>query len=217
MTKISFELWGLELLEPMGFLLNMVMCLVSVALYLRMKEEDATDFKKYWTNFYWLFAVSTLFGGFSHLLYNYFGMMGKIPGWLAAVLAISSIEMAVASQYESRQDTLKNLVRIKAVIILLLLSIDLQFTWVMVHTAIGLLIILGASAIHHIRMGQSHYYLFLYSIGLMILTLPFRLGGIDLHLWFNRDDVSHVFMIISLVLFYKGVKHRELAFKEAVI
>ncbi|MBU2915426.1 DUF6962 family protein [Reichenbachiella agariperforans] len=216
MTKISFDLWGLQLLEPMGFLLNMVMCLLSMFLYFRLKDEEISDFKKYWINFYWLFALSTFFGGFSHLMFNYFGMMGKIPGWLAGVLAISSIEMAVATQYEGRQNTLKNLVRAKAVIILLLLSINLQFTWVMIHTAIGLLFILGASSIHQVRMGASHYYLFLYSIGLMILTLPFRLGGIDLHLWFNRDDVSHVFMILSLILFYKGVKHRELVFKEAI-
>ncbi|MCV9388239.1 DUF6962 family protein [Reichenbachiella ulvae] len=210
MTKISFELWGMQLLEPMGFLLNMVMCLFSFALFFRLKDEEVSEFKKHWINFYWLFALSTLFGGFSHLLYNYLGMMGKVPGWLAAVFAIASIEMAVATQHPDKEGLLKRIIRFKAIVVLVLMAIDLHFTWVMIQTASGLLIILGISSIHHVKRGQGHYLLFLYGIGLMILTLPFRLGQIDLHLWFNRDDISHVFMICTLALMYKGVKHSEL-------
>ncbi|UXP33319.1 hypothetical protein N6H18_05060 [Reichenbachiella agarivorans] len=216
MTKISFELWGLDLLEPMGFILNMVMCLICVILYMRLRNQQSSDFTRYWINFFWLFAVSTFFGGFSHLLFNYLGMLGKIPGWLAAVLAISSIEMAVATQYPDRLITLKNAIRVKAVLALLLLSVDLQFTWVMIHTAIGLLIILGAASIHLIKMGESQFSFFLYGIAAMILTLPFRLGQIDPHLWFNRDDVSHLLMMLTLVLFYKGVKYTELTLRPAI-
>lgn len=215
MTKISFELWGLQLLEPMGFLLNMVMCLVSIALFYRLKNEEVSEFTKHWMNFFWLFAISTLFGGFSHLLFNYLGMMGKIPGWLAAVLGISCIELAVATQHPLKEGIIKACVRFKAIVILTLLAFDLQFTWVMIHTAIGLLGILGISATRHVKNGQTHFLYFLIAVGIMILTLPFRLGQIDPHLWFNRDDISHVFMILTLVLFYKGVKHAELKLQGA--
>lgn len=207
MTKISFELWGLTLLEPMALILNWMMTVQVIYYFLKIKEDCDISFLKHWKRFFLLFAVSTFFGGLSHLLYHYFGMTGKIPGWISAMIAISCIELSVASLFSGQKKrNWQYFIIGRFIFTCLLLSIDFQFYWIMIHTAFGLLGVLGANSAIGFFQGKTYFRFYLVGILAMIFALPFKALAIDLHLWFNRDDISHVFMIIANYSFYKGIK-----------
>jgi len=40
----------------------------------------------------------------------------------------------------------------------------------------------------------------------LVSSLIFRLLAIDFHVWFNRDDAGHIFMIMASFCFYRGIK-----------
>ncbi|MFY0626094.1 MAG: hypothetical protein JXR07_07365 [Reichenbachiella sp.] len=204
MTKISFDFLGMTLLEPMALILNWLLCAQALLYFSKLNSANSSPFLKYWRAFFLFFAVSTFLGGLSHLFFGYLGILGKIPGWIAAVVAISCIEMAVASKAEN-SGTLRVIIQGKFITTLLLLLLDFSFKWVMVHTGIGLVAILGTASAIGIFKGQNHLWFFIMAILAMTLALPFRLMDINLHLWFNRDDVGHTFMMITLFLFYRGI------------
>ena len=176
--------------------------------YLYRSKAESNNFTKLWNVFFLLFSFSTFFGGLSHLLFHYTGLQGKIPGWGTAVIAISCIEWAIASKIsEPGRRNLNLLIWIKLVITFLTLLWDLHFKWVMIHTGVGLILILGIWSIISLRNGKESSKFFLWGIAWAIAPLPVRIFEIDLHDWFNRDDISHLFMLISIYFFHRGVQN----------
>lgn len=207
MTKISFSLWGLTLLEPMALVMNWLLALFSIVQYYTIRREGESKFAWYWGLFFLFFAGSTFLGGLSHLFFKYIGMMGKIPGWGMALLGVACIELAVASAVDNRKvaQFLKAFSGIKMLCSIIMLTIDLRFEWVLVHTALGLVGILGYWSIAGMINGREGYSYFAMGVLVLLLGLPFRIFAWDLHLWFNRDDAGHVLMLIAVFLFGKGV------------
>lgn len=194
----------------MALLLNWVLCAQALTYYAKLQDDANDSFVKYWRGFFFFFALSTFFGGPSHLFFGYLGLLGKIPGWIAAAVSISFIEKAVISDRNSENKSIFNyLVFGKFALTILLLFIDLSFTWVMVHTAIGLVLILGVTSVNSVLKGKVYCQYFLFAVLSMMLALPFRLLDINLHLWFNRDDIGHVFMLTASYLFYLGIKEKQ--------
>ncbi|MGL1885315.1 MAG: hypothetical protein OCD76_02275 [Reichenbachiella sp.] len=207
MTKISFELWGLSLLEPMALVFNWMMTLQAIYHYLKLKDDFDLEFLKYWKGFFLFFAISTFFGGLSHVFFGYFGMMGKIPGWISGLVAISYIEMSVTCWFDDqKKSNWQYFIFGRFILTCVLLSVNFQFTWVMIHTAIGVLGVLGFHSVQGYLQGKPYLRYYMVGILAMIFTVPIKLMGIDLHLWFNRDDISHVFMIIANISFFAGIK-----------
>ena len=95
MGKIEFEIWGLQLLEPMALILNLIMCFQSFHHYREIKNSFASPFSSYFGKFFLFISISTFFAAWSHLFYNYFGMLGKIPGYSTTIVSISMLEYAM--------------------------------------------------------------------------------------------------------------------------
>ena len=211
MTKISFELFGLELLEPLGFALNWVFTIQSWYYFKKLKHWKNSSFAVNWRWFFLFFGFSGLFGGLSHLLYNYTGLLGKIPGWATAIIAITFLELAMSSLAKGKlAKVLKIVVFAKLGITAFVMIVFFNFNMVIIHTAAGMILWIVIPGFYYLSKGKVELNNFLWAIFFMLLTLPFRILKIDLHLWFNRDDAAHIFMLITLYLFYSGVKRREI-------
>ena len=205
MTKISFELAGLTLLEPMAFILNWVLMIQAWFYFSRLKNRNSSTFSSSWRWFFLIFGISGCFGGVSHLLYNYTGVPGKFPGWLAAIVAVSLMEFAMVSLAEGKlRKGLQYLVGTKLVVSATLLILYLNFTVVMIHSSVMGLFLLVPSLLYLVK-GRSELSYFLIGALTLVASLPFKLLAIDFHLWFNRDDIGHIFMMMALYCFYKGV------------
>lgn len=206
MTKISFELFGLELLEPMAFLLNWVLMYLSVRYFLKLKKDVSERFSLIFIWFFFFMSISFCLGGLTHLFYNYTGQVSKIPGWTAAILAISAVEYSVtALMNQKTRSFVQGFIVSKLGITLALTFSTLSFGYVMIHTSFLIPFLLIP-----LTKDKNTFSYFGLGILLLLAALPVKLAGLDLHLWFNRDDISHVFMMGTLWSFFQGVKIYEL-------
>ncbi len=205
MEKIIIEWNGIVLMEPVVFLTNWL--ITFQCFYYWQKSSNGTDSTsvKYWRNFFLLFGLSTFFGGLSHLYFHYFDMIGKIPGWSLAVLSITYLELAVFNHNEKNPQW-KKWVWVQTVIIFIMLAFDFRFLWVTAQTVIGLVLILGIYSVLQIRQGDKKWIGFMIGIGWMLVSVPVVIVGFDPAIWFNRQDISHLFMMLCLFQFFKTTK-----------
>lgn len=202
LEKIVFHWQGLTLMEPIGVIFNWLIAAQcfhhGVKLKAALGKESAT---RYWVGFYWLFAGSTLFGGLSHLLFFYFDLAGKIPGWSLAILSMAFLEAALLVQAQKK--SLLWVIWVQTALLYGLLAYDFRFLWVSIQTLIGLVVVSGGVSFIQIKKGDKAWIGYWKGISWMFLSLPFVLGEIDLSLWFNRHDVSHILMMLCLWTFYR--------------
>ena len=207
MEKIVFEIGDLVLMEPMALVFNWIISIQCLLHFRSLKQSSSSgQWIKGWAAFFALFSASTFFGGISHTFYHYLGMNGKIPGWSLAVLSISCLEYTVLLRHSFWKPWIAfSTVLIQTILVFLVLSFDFQFLWVTIHTSMGLLLVLGGSSLI-LRTHNRGNIDFIIAIAWMLASLPFVILGIDLNTWFNRHDISHVFMIISLYKMYDAAK-----------
>lgn len=207
MTKIHFEVWGLSLMEPMSLILNWLICILAFSYFFKLNNQPNSDFVRYWRWFFFLFGLSTFFGGLSHFFFHYLGMPGKIPGWACSLFAISSIQYSILTNASEQVSArLRYVIFIQFFVVCTVLFLDFRFLWVTIHTAIGLILFLGIWSVRGVMYGQKSLKYFLIGIMLLVCTLPFMILGIDPHLWFNRQDASHILMLGTLYCFHTGVQ-----------
>lgn len=214
MEKVSFEFLGLILMEPLSTLMNWILAVQCVWYYQKLKRGHATVFQRYWSWFFLAYAISLGFGGFSHLLYEYTGMMGKVPGWSLALLGVVAGELAMVTGItdEKKKRMLHTVIRSKLFATAVMLIFDFSFKWVMMHTA-GLLLFVGTISYNRRKAGQLNYKYFLFGIGMLVLMAAVKIVGVDLHpAWFNRNDIAHVLMAGTYWMFYRGVSRIEKSF-----
>ena len=75
-----------------------------------------------------------------------------------------------------------------------------------INSTIGLLYtlaILGSVFSKKITPGFKY---FLYSVLIMLPALVFQSQKISIFPWFDKNDISHIFLLIGVIFYYKGVK-----------
>lgn len=187
--------------------MNWVLAIQAAIFYNRLKQVNTT-FQQYWKWFFLAYAISPIFGGLSHLLFNYFTLYGKIPGWSIALVGIAFAEMAMISDIKDprKKQMLVTVIRAKVFATFIMLFFDLSFKWVMAHTA-GFFVITGVLSYNRFREGKKNYRYFLYGIASLLVTAIVKVGEIDFHpAWFNRHDIAHFVMVFMYWMFFKGVK-----------
>lgn len=218
--KIEFELFGLDLVEPNAFIGDFVIFGVAIYYYLRIKKDPRlTSFLKNWKLFYLWFGISFLCGGFGHLLFNYTGVLGKAPSWFLGMLAPYFIEQAMLSIYpnENKRKLFRKISSAKLILFTILELIILSVFDISeapekglllptLSSTIGLFICLGILGVYYQkRIHPSFRYLW-YSVVVLILSAIPQILKINFHQYWDRNDMSHVFLIISLILYYQTIK-----------
>tara|TARA_B110000908_G_C10265601_1_gene463603 strand:+ start:2040 stop:2696 length:657 start_codon:yes stop_codon:yes gene_type:complete len=211
MEKIEFEIWGLQLLEPMALILNLVMSFQSFLYYQKIRASFASPFSAYFSKFFLFISISTFFAAWSHLFYNYLGLVGKIPGWATSIISISMLEYAmVIYLYPKGNILLKSIIAILIASAFGLLIFELKFLWVAIHTAIGIVLFLGVPFSIRIAKGTDQVGFFFWGFISLLILLPVEVLRLNLHPWFQHHEISHIFMICALYCFSKGVRQTEL-------
>ena len=211
MEKIEFEMWGLQLLEPMALILNLVMSFQSFLYYQKIRASFASPFSAYFSKFFLFISISTFFAAWSHLFYNYLGLAGKIPGWATSIISISMLEYAmVIYLYPKGNILLKSIIAILIASAFGLLIFELKFLWVAIHTAIGIVLFLGIPFSIRIAKGTDQVGFFFWGFISLLILLPVEVLRLNLHPWFQHHEISHIFMICALYCFSKGVRQTEL-------
>ena len=218
--KISFELFGYTFLEPNAFIGDAVIFVVALYYAARIRRLNKTG--AFYTNWYWfyiVFGTGFLIGGFSHLFFNSWGVNGKYIPWLSGIVTAFFLEQAMISIFpkKERKQMFKRLSILKLIFVLLAafytfvtvdLSLDIK-KGLMIPTAnsiVGLgfsLIALGS--FYYNRIDKCFRYFWISGL-LLFPSAVFQVLKINLHPWMDRNDVSHVLLLLSLILYFRGVE-----------
>lgn len=215
--KISWHIFDHELLEPNAFFGDLIISIV--ALYIGFKvhkifKKFGHKFHYYWSLFFLITALTFFMGGLGHLLYNYWGVEGKYFAWFSGLFSMFMLEMAIFSvlakgrgfaKYFSFLKLLATLIALTITVILVdlesnpLLGLVIPF----IHSFLGMTYYCGYQGL---RLSKESDPSFIYCVYAYLLVFPILIiqsMKINPHQWFDRNDLSHILLLISLILFYK--------------
>jgi len=218
--KIEWEVLGFHLLEPNTFIGDTVIALVAFVLFFKTRqlyERNKNSYNFLWMWFFLVFGMGCFLGGLGHLLYHYLGIYGKYGAWFMGIFSSLLIELAMVSQWTKRKLTLEQIVFLKAAMALLALMVLIITTDLsanpflgliipMINSFIGLLFALAYLGYRYTNSISREFRYLYWSISVLLPAILLQGLKINFHPWFDRNDVSHVLIIITLMLYFTSLK-----------
>jgi len=218
--KIETNIFGYKFLEInalYGDTLILIVALILAYNVSKLAEKEA--FFNNWKWFFIVFGIGFFAGGLGHFVFHYWGLPGKYASWYLGIVAVYFVERAVISIYpnEKWRGRFNSFFKIKLMLALL------GATWVFVfidisqdpqkgllvptiNSIIGLGLIVGFMGYYYQKtIAPSFKYLWISAL-VLIPSAIFQSKKINIHQWFDRNDASHILLIISLFLYYKAIK-----------
>lgn len=209
--KLPFSIGGLCLQEPTAFMSNMLISLTAFVIYFKYKSNGIPleiDFHKHWKLFFLFIGCSTFLGGFGHVFFQYTGFYGKFPSWILAFIAAYHSSKAMISLpilSKKLYQFALGFIYLKFIVFLGLALYTKMFLFVTIDSAITYLVFCMGLGIYYWQKGLDS---FKYTVLAVLVVIPsVFIFSLDLNpsLWFNKNDLSHVLIAITIVLFYIGI------------
>jgi hypothetical protein len=217
--KIRWETNDWVFLEPNALIGDVLLFSVSIYFGYLIYQRKESRFYLWWSRFFFCFGIAFLCGGFGHFLFEYTGIIGKYPSWYLGMVATFCIERAMVElQAENLRATWKKIATVKLVLGILLesylligLGTDDDVTKGLIvptwFTIIGLGFALGYLGYTYQKNIDNSFKWLFWSVLILLPSALFQGLKINLHPWFDRNDVSHVLLIVSLIMYYRGIKN----------
>ena len=218
--KIEWKVFNLNLLEPIGFFGDLIIagfCFYFAYKILNMNTKVL--FFYYWRWFFITFGISMIVGSFGHLLYNYTGAFGKWFGWLGSLITSIFLEMAFISIYPNTKikKILYVISYVKLALMFIIELLILSFADIDKNQAFGLIVpsinffigigfCAGCLGYYYQKTIAENFKFFWIGVLVLVPTTILQLLKINPHQYFDRNDLSHLILILSLILFYQGLK-----------
>jgi len=217
--KIQFEMFGFHLLEPMSFITDTILMIISLILLFKMRKiESNHPFYTYWRYFFLIFGVGAFAGGLGHVFYNHWGVPGKMFSWICGPLSVYCIEQAMISVHwkEKSLQAFKVISTLKlgvvfAVFFYIVINVPLQenptiaFLPIAINTIVGTVLTAGVLGYTYTKKVSLHFKYFWLGVLIMLSASFIFLLKINIHQWFDKNDFSHIFMALGIIYFYLGV------------
>lgn len=217
--KIQFQLFGLDLAEPIGFLGDVLISSFAFYFAFKVYKLYRTPFTKNWTLFFAIFGIGFIMGGFGHLFYNYWGTPGKYIGWFSGIVYVFFIEQAMLPFLESNK-LKKNLLLLSKIKVVLAITAQVYIVSTVnlypdysfgmkvptINSAIGLVYCLGVLGYVFSKKIHPPFANFYYSVLIMFPAIFFQLMKINMSPWFDKNDVSHLMVFVGMFFYYRGVR-----------
>lgn len=218
--KIEFSLFGLDLLEPMAFIGDTIIFFTSLFIFIKIvKMPQKTPFFTNWKWFFIIYGLGFFIGGFGHVFYNYTGLTGKYPSWIAGLITVFFAESAMISLL--KEGKLKALFsRISKVKLLLVIIIEITvFATVDLekdiyaglkvptyNTFVGFIFSFSYLGYKFSKsISPTFKYLWI-SVLMMVPVGVIQTLKLSFHPWFDRNDFSHVLLIVGMLMYYQTIK-----------
>ena len=218
--KLQLDLFGLHLVEPNTFVGDTIIFFFAMYFaYQTNKFSGNSKFFTYWKWFFIVFGIGFFMGGLGHLLYNYWGVPGKYFSWYSGLIASCLIEFAMISIFpnQSWHKKLQTISIIKMIIAFFAatyvfatvdLSVDVSKGLIVpaLNSAVGLAFAVGVLGIYYQKKIDSSFKFFWMSIVVLIPTAIVQSMKININQYFDRNDISHILLLTSLIFYYIGLK-----------
>lgn len=218
--KISWKPFGLDLVEPNAMIGDALILIVALIFaYNTSKIPGDHTYNQRWKWFFIVFGSGFFMGGLGHLFFNYWGVPGKYASWYLGIIASFFVETAMISIYpdKHKQRFFLHVSQVKMVLAFVAatgvflfadLSVDPQKGLLVptLNSIIGLSLTIGALGYYYSKkLGSSFNYLWL-STFILIPSAVVQSMKINIHPWMDRNDISHILLIISLFMYYRSIK-----------
>jgi len=218
--KIEWKVFNLNLLEPIGFFGDLIIAgFCFYFAYKILKMNTKVLFFYYWRWFFITFGISMIVGSFGHLLYNYTGAFGKWFGWLGSLITSIFLEMAFISIYPNTKikKILYVISYLKLALMFIIELLILSFADIDKNQALGLIVpsinffigigfCAGYLGYYYQKTISENFKYFWIGVLVLVPATALQLLKINPHQYFDRNDLSHLILILSLILFYQGLK-----------
>lgn len=221
--KIQWQPFGFDFVEPNAMIGDLLIFIIALFFAFRVRKwNENSAFFVNWFRFFAVFGISFLFGGLGHFLYNYLGLFGKYPSWYLGVFAVFFAEQAMISLLKNKSLKKQLVLGSKIKMVLVLIATTLVFMTVdlsidpskglrvtTINTTVGLLFALGFLGYKFSQTMHAGFNYFWMSILVMIPTIFLQSMKINFHQWFDRNDASHILLLVTLFLYFLGVKRHK--------
>ena len=218
--KIETTIYGYKFLEINAFYGDTLILIVALFLAFKVSKLGKSEpFFNNWKWFFIIFGVGFFLGGLGHFMFNYWGLPGKYASWYLGIFAVYFLERAVISIYknETWKRRFSSFFIIKLVFALLGATCVFVFVDISqdpqkglivptINTIIGLGLVVGTVGYYYQKTISSSFKYLWISALVLIPTAVIQSKKINIHQWFDRNDVSHILLIVSLFLYYKAIK-----------
>ena len=214
MQDYEFIIQGITINEPLGSAMDLLVTIVCLWAFFRLRKEKRNDLAfKYFNFFFLTMAIATFFGGIlGHAFIHEINFAWKLPGWLTSMFSISLLERASikhAKKYlhpsVARFYEIANIVELLIAMIITFSTLD--FFWVEMHSGFGLLaVILPIQFFTYIKTKNKGSFLFLMGVGAAIISALFFMNEISYNKLVNYLVFSHFFMAVGSYIFYLASK-----------
>lgn len=162
----------------------------------------------YWKRFFLFFGVSTFLGMFGHGFFHYFGIYGKTPSWMFGSISniLAGLGMFHFENYSKKNDVGIKIVVVKSLILFLLAFFTLKFVFVAIDAIITYVVYTGLYAQKIVKRGAEELKWMTFGVLLMVPAAFVFLFKINIHLWLNKDDLSHLLILTGIIFFYSTLQ-----------
>lgn len=224
-NPVEFDLFGFHLIEPNALIGDTFIALVSFFFAYKtikiVKQYSRNDINRIffnnWKIFFIIFGISFIGGGLGHSFFNQWGVEGKYFGWVTSIIAVYFIEQAMLSIFPSvkrglyKKLSLYKLIGAEIALLSVFIFADLDanpqkgLLVPSLSTAIGFITCLGLLSRFYQKIITPSFKWFWISVLTMIPSAIFQGLKISIHPLFDRNDMSHILLVVSLILYWKGI------------
>lgn len=213
--ETSINLFGIRIDEPVATITDLMVSAVCFYAYFRLaRHKNQTLTIQYFQYYFLAMGIATTFGGLiGHGFLYLFSFTWKLPGWLISMISIALLERAsieYARPHITNQKIFKffawlNIIELITFIILTFST--LNFFFVEIHSAYGLLVVTaGFHSFVYYKSKSEASRLTLIGVGISALAALFFMNEWVIHKWLNHIDISHIIMTIAAWFFYLAGK-----------
>jgi hypothetical protein len=208
----SIELFGVRVDEPVGVATDLLVSAVCLYAYFRLKNEGRTGWvHRYFRLYFFWMGVATCLGGIiGHGFLYALSFEWKLPGWIISMFAVAMIER---SSIETAKPLINpktgqffltlNVIELAATLIVTMVT--LNFKWVELHSAYGLLgVVFPFHLYTYIKTKDKGSLTILTAVGITAIAAVVFIKRLSFGEWFNHLDISHMVMAVGAWVFYRG-------------
>jgi hypothetical protein len=200
---------GFILFEPMVILTNLIMFAMALY-YFRQLWSYNHRYSRQKALFILMIGISGIFGSIAHAVHFQLGdtffntvlfLMNSLS--LLSILFCFSAAYYYLSKEKGGKKWVNTFVWLWVIALLIITFLQNEFVLVKIHAGIVLVFSLIVYSLYDTRKDPGSKYI-VSGILVAFLSIVTHSLRINLHEWFNYKDISHVIMIVSLYLIYKG-------------
>lgn len=220
----SITIFNIIIDEPVTTLTDLVVSTVCFYAFFKLRAiAERTKLHYYLKIYFASMGVATFFGGVvGHGFLRYFDQLTnfdfpvspwKLLGWYTSMISIAMLERAVIERsrvlipkkvgwFFSRLNILELLT------FMTITGFSLNFFFVEVHSAYGLLVITSSfSLLIYLKTRHVGSLRFLIAVGISAVSALVFMNQWGIGKWFNHYDISHTLMAFGAWFFYRGATY----------